>query len=74
MAKVVETQTNLERQLELIETHQQEVFYFSKVFCLCWSSCQNVPGKTLSISHYWGDFQDFVNPFFGHNQKAESLI
>lgn len=25
MAKVVETQTNLERQLELIETHQQEV-------------------------------------------------
>jgi len=26
VAKVVETQSNLERQLELIETHQQEVF------------------------------------------------
>ncbi|KAJ0112963.1 hypothetical protein Patl1_00156 [Pistacia atlantica] len=26
VAKVVETQANLERQLELIETHQQEVF------------------------------------------------
>lgn len=25
VAKVVETQSNLERQLELIETHQQEV-------------------------------------------------
>lgn len=27
VAKVVETQANLERQLELIETHQDEVFY-----------------------------------------------
>lgn len=33
MAKVVETQSNLERQLELIETHQQEVFSIRAV-CL----------------------------------------
>lgn len=31
VAKVVETQTNVERQLELIETHQQEVYLRSLV-------------------------------------------
>ena len=34
VAKVVETQTSLERQLELIETHQREVCVSSKfLFC-----------------------------------------
>lgn len=32
MAKVVETQANLERQLELIETHQDEVFNHLEFF------------------------------------------
>lgn len=32
MAKVVETQANLERQLELIETHQEEVVFIISIF------------------------------------------
>lgn len=40
VAKVVETQTSLERQLELIETHQGEV-------CL-------LPFKLLLVTHFWG--------------------
>lgn len=31
MAKVVETQANLERQLELIETHQDEVLFIDLI-------------------------------------------
>jgi len=40
VAKVVGVQSNLERQLELIETHQQEVFlkpvYFYLIFVSFW--------------------------------------
>jgi hypothetical protein len=34
VAKVVETQTSLERQLELIETHQKEVGMDAYISCL----------------------------------------
>lgn len=47
MAKVVETQSNLERQLELVETHQQEVVSFGSYLYF-------LPDVIVSIIVYHG--------------------